>query len=366
MLFSVVCYVSVFAISLTTSSLYQKKIKNRVVKFLIFLFILLPPTILAAIRSVGTDYDAYVGIYNQLKDIPLLEYIKAPTTYSYVEPTFYVISRCAYLLGDSLTFLFGFFSLLTTLFVMEAVKNFRIQSSLCYGLFIYFTTLFSYSFNGVRVSVAISLCFYALSFLYNDKVKKFILVVFFAALFHKTAAICLCFILLKKYKNKIIEQQTNLYFFTAIVISPILLKGALLICNRIPLFQHYFKVYEINYSGGGIGFLIQIIPILVPILVFSKAIIRSSNKNILLINIALLQIPFSYIGYYSQYASRINRYSLSVYIILVPILFQSLKSKINRRLVFCYYTFYFICSYVIESVILKYQDIYPYHTIWYR
>ena len=67
------------------------------------------------------------------------------------------------------------------------------------GFWLYWGILYLFTLNGIRQAIAISIVLYAYQFIKDKAFFKYLLMVFIAFLFHKSAALCICFYPLYHY-----------------------------------------------------------------------------------------------------------------------------------------------------------------------
>lgn len=138
--------------------------------FLLFAFsmVFLP----SALRyDVGTDYMAYVNIYEGLSGS------------SEIEPGFYFVNWILKSLNADPQWVFAFFSLLFTVMVFKTYNH-----GVAWLLhFVIISSLWFLSLNVVRQAVAISFCMLAIIHLMNRRVLGFLLLAMLGSFFHKSA-----------------------------------------------------------------------------------------------------------------------------------------------------------------------------------
>nr|WP_246386291.1 EpsG family protein [Halomonas campaniensis] len=155
----------------------------------------LPLIALHAFReNVGTDYNAYVWIYESFID---------GASIFWFEPLYSLLNILANFLGGGVVLVFGVAALLSTLPIY--VRIFRISHLPWLSFFILFGM--SYPFfqtNGVRSAFAIALIFYATPFIWRKKLLPWILYVFLSAGFHYTAFIMIPFYWLLRLRLNVV------------------------------------------------------------------------------------------------------------------------------------------------------------------
>lgn len=145
--------------------------------FFSFIIIFIP----TAIRyDVGTDFLAYINIYNHLD------------SYSTMEPAFFYINKALSILEAPAQYSIAIFAFifLLVLFTSAPPKNKYVF------LFIAISLLMFISFNGIRQAVSIAFSLLALKYFIGKDIIKSFLCIVIGALFHKSIIILLPFLFL--------------------------------------------------------------------------------------------------------------------------------------------------------------------------
>ena len=200
------CFVIVLLLS-KTNEIQLKKKGNKINLFLCSAFIILIPAILAGLRdySVGTDIKLhYQGIFNNA-----LQFNRFSDFYKYMISKYkdwlnigyliftYIISRFT----DNLHWLLFFISLFNGSFIYAALYKSRKRNSIFLGELVYLTIIYNESFNAVRQVMALSICLYALAFLFERKYVKYCLLMVLAYTFHTSSLIALSFPIIMFFIN---------------------------------------------------------------------------------------------------------------------------------------------------------------------
>lgn len=165
--------------------------------------------------AVGVDYFNYVEYFDLLKLDKHLD----------IEISFLILSKVVnYLDGDSQV-IFFMYTLLSVFFISKFISYFSLNKMISLYVYITFPVFFIASFNGIRQFLAIAIFAYAIKFIVERNIYKYIFFILLASLFHKTAitTILLYFILNKELKIKqffiiLMAYTLILFFFEKIVI----------------------------------------------------------------------------------------------------------------------------------------------------
>lgn len=367
-LFSIIIYMFTFGISLFACKLYQNYCikKDDLMKcykrFIWILLIIAGPVFISAIRyDVGTDYLNYVTLFKDINSLPLNFIIKRYGN----EPLYLIINKIAYILFKKPWGVFFLSSLIIHTFTMLGIDFFKEHLSMPMALFIYYMYHFNYGLNGIRQMIAISIVFYSLKYIYQRRPLKYIIFIIVATMFHNTAIICVMFYLIasKGYNVSYNKNIKKLIFYTIILLSPILVSLGLKTLIRFPIFAQY-EHYIIEGASFGIGLLIDILPIIIPVFFYRKQITRKDQLLEPFIDLMLLNIPFQLAGYLVNWGGRLSLYTNIFYYLLPPILIHSLYKRNNKRILNMYYVVYFLLHYFVKFIINNYAEAYPYNTIF--
>lgn len=252
-------YLSLFSILLFFSYFVRNRDKlgrRRIFKnyevLAFFIFILIFTLFFGLRYNVGIDYMSY---YNNAA----LNLWNKPQhgTKELFEPCF----RALYAIGSffdlpaNTIFLLGGF--LIYLFLFLGIKNY--SDSVLLSLFIFVGTgLYFFSFNEFRQFIAVCIVFWGYKFCVERKFIKWILLVFFAMLFHKSAFIVFPMYFLAKFKFR--KLSVNIALIATLVLKKI---GMLdFLCKVLSYLPGHFSDYAetlkwLSKSGGSgiVGYL---------------------------------------------------------------------------------------------------------------
>lgn len=260
-------YIFLFSIELFFSYFLRtyKKIGNekclKNFEFLFFFILILFMTLFYGLRyNVGIDYMSY---YNNAK----FNLWNKPQhgTGELFEPGF----RTLYFLGSffelpsNTVFVLGGF--LIYFFLFLGIKNY--SESFPLSLFIFFATgLYFFSFNEFRQFIAVCIVFYGYRYCVEKKLLKWILIVLFAMLFHKSAFVVFPMYIIAKIRLS--RKSFNIIILITLIFKKIgMFEILCLFLSIIP--GHYSEYAEtltyLSKSGGSglIGYLYLILLLLI-------------------------------------------------------------------------------------------------------
>ena len=143
------------------------------------LFVIL--TGLAALRiDVGNDYGNYVNTFHEI-------YVGG---YVVTEPGLNLLVRLVYFLsgGENYLLVFGIFAAATTFLFLKAMYEQSVDFTWAFALFMLLGLYFR-TFNTVRYYFVLALTLYSLRYVLKKEIGKFILLILFAAFFHKSVLV---------------------------------------------------------------------------------------------------------------------------------------------------------------------------------
>ncbi len=367
MISSVIIYGVTFIIALVFMYLYDNKYKklekNKILKGLCILGIILPPVLLAGLRyGIGIDYESYVINYNYIANNISFNIIFN----FYQEPLSMVIYILAKLIFNDSVGFFLLSSFITILFVFLGIKKYKDKINLTVALFIYFMFYYGVSYNAVRQCIAVSIIFFAYQYVIDKKFIKYAIWIIIAGLFHKSAYIFMLVYFLCPRKETKYSKKIDLLYYAIIVLSPIIVP---IVVKIIPVITDFLGIYS-SYASKEIvvkyGFLLYIIPTLIPIFIFKKNILKENYRYNFFIRVILLQIPLQFAANYIAYVDRIALYSSVVQIVLIPIMIKSIENIKMKKLITTGVIGWYLFYYVVMFIYLNSNVTYPYTSIFFR
>lgn len=301
------------------------------------IFILL---LLSVLRyDIGADYENYANSIQSLayycKNFTLKEMLLSTSRY---EPSYLLFVWLFRDTQHAYIFVLGIFSIITIFFYYKALRD--SGHKLFWGIFaiIAFSILFN-SYNGVRQAVSYSIFLYCVKFLSPESIniRKYVLYVILATLFHYSAIILLIVIPLMSFKSHI-----RIYLVTIIILYLGAIFG-ILGSLRDFIFQNAFMYEDLasninfqgRYSSLGILFAIQVFS-------FVYLMFQIRNKhlyaNILFIGISLFLISSGNLS-----INRIAYYFLYIVVLALPLYMEDKNNKVIKYIYTLLLLFSFEC-----------------------
>ena len=288
------------------------------------LFLIL--TGLAALRvDVGNDYGKYVETFHEI-------YAGTDQAYVVTEPGFNFAVKAIYTLcgGENYLLVFALFGAATAFVFLKAMYD---QSAWFAGSFALFMLLGLYfrTFTTVRYYFALALALYGLRYAYARQYGKFILVILFAALFHKSVLVVL-----------------PLYFLASLPWKRWMVIAGCVLAAGVFLFQEqilnlaltlYPTYQDTVYLTSDVGILANASGILRCLAVFLLAFFcrkegfPEGGQNRFFLKLNLFGLLLYTCGSFLPLVSRLSYYVITPQILLVPGLIVSLQNPTKKRLV---------------------------------
>lgn len=319
------------------------------------LLCMLPIILIYGLRDgVGVDYYSYEKIYNTLHGAKFNTYFSLHLLnrgYYYVEIGYYFLNR----LANNYHVLLTIEIVVIFIAVIIALKDYRGKMNIGLAVFVFLSTQFIYSMNAARFSVALAFVLLSYKYIIKEDLIRFIICMIIAACFHKTALFCVALYFLQEFNLSYINKVRNMLMMIAILFFPFISQYLFDTFKELSVFARYFS--STRYASSevmdiGIGWMLHILPVIIPLLIFGWRYIKDSKENRTLFRIYLMNIPFRMLGLYNTWYTRFARYSQAVEVLFIPLVLYRIPSKKVKKYLTIYYivwyTFYF-CYYAIVN-----------------
>lgn len=276
--------------------------RKKIYLVLVFLIISVP----AATRyDVGNDYLAYLKLSEYFQSFSSIIAAKAVHD---VEYSFIIMS---FVFKNAPMLIFATYALLTQFFIIKGIWYHREYISPSLFLFIYLMSFYLRTYNIFRQSLAIAIVFFAIKYIKEKKLAKYILFVCIATLFHKTAFVSIIlYYWLQPSKAMSTAKKVLMYTWPIFVL---LLSDGLInkVYSIIPFFKSYASTYQLvaGESIFTIGSLLQ--TFIYVLYLYNRKKIRNGKDEFtmsLLDKSMLAQIFFHFASYKLDHAARIGLY----------------------------------------------------------
>lgn len=336
---------------------------------------LMLPILLATLRAgVGSDYENYMRHYGNT-DMSYTDFNEFNGTWT-MEPTFWIFSNISRFLTNDSTLMFALYSAVTVIFFYLAVKRLKIMN-VGLAMFLYYCFWFGVSFSAVRQFAAISIFMYALQFLIDGSLRKYIFWIIIASLFHVTSLLLIPIFFLRKIirkgkkflKNNM--YRTLLFTIVAMVVSVGVLPLMMGLFIQLPVFEKYTYMMSRTRDEVIIGgtFLFQLL-ILFSSLMFYKGVIGFSYRKAMYLILFALGVSLYMFGFLVEFAYRFSLYFLPIAVLLLAgstdfyKRFFRLYGLSMRSLPFIILGLLGVVYFILVYFLSERFGIFPYNFIW--
>lgn len=295
--------------------------------------------------SIGTDTIVYVRDF-----IAGLDY-----NYYYFDPNIefgyqYLVYNILKLTNDYHWYLLSV-ALITVGLMIYSIR--RYSTDYLLSVYIYITFgFYTFLFNTVRQAIALAILFYGVKYFLERKLVKYLIIVFFASLFHVSAYIMIPFYFLVHSKIRIELKVFSTFIFSAILSS-------MVVKYMSASNQRYEQYTQESENSGGYLLLLFYFIIAAFLYIFGRTL-RVNNKTYSLLEQLyfcglMLVIPIALLGTDPSGPQRVL-YNFSVYLILlIPMV---LRDQFNKS---TYITIFYVLAFIYFMMITySLYGIYPY------
>jgi hypothetical protein len=341
---------------------------RKKIRLLSWLGLLIPILISGFRYGVGTDYFNYVNIFNSHIEMDLKTYTDIN---GIAETGYFILEKVSYsLMGDArLVFLSTAF--LTITFFYLGMKRYRLRYP---GLIflLYLLTIFPMTMNAVRQGVAVSIMFYAFTFILNKKPFRYLLITLFASLFHISALLLIPFYFVGRFldvKKSILLKDhfiaKSRYFIrigVASILMLLVVASTFALVLNIPGFEKYALYLDLDEYGANYIFYVRLLMLLVLMLLAKYVIFKGDyRQNAFLFAGAVIEVILLILGFTSPFIKRQALYFSPFLIMLLPNIIDIFSTKIRSRAVmYALCLIYGLSFFAISFLVLGQSDIIPY------
>lgn len=327
-----ILYILLLSLALFTSFVASKTEK----RFFLYLTIGLL-TIIAGFRGVDVGIDTPSYYSNIISGFPY--------HWKFREEGFRFISNIVIDMTSNPQLVFILCALVTNILIVCRLWDFRKNSSFTLAMLIYLLVYYSNTLNIMRQYVAVAIVFYASRYLFKKRYIIFLVFLFIASLFHRSALLGIIMLIIDVWGTLSNKRKRILFVPTIIVI--------LSICIYVYV---YFKA-DLNSYGAQRVYNINI-PFLYHLVIFLFAWITNKNRIFSRINklndsysyntlidiriplYALIGLFFESLGMFFAFVDRTGLYFIFYEIVFWAYLGKKSKNSYLFNLIFLIYAFY--------------------------
>lgn len=353
------CIIALFSI---LEILNLEKDTSKLFSIIIIVILLL----IAGLRyETGVDWRAYSSTFES--SVPINEITSSlgrDLIFSSPDYGYCLLMSIVKYFGGSIQTVFFIVSFITYFFLYKSIDFF--SNGKTTSLFVYFSVVFFVlDMSGLRQSLALSIFFYSIKYIYSKSFFKFIFLVLLAGSFHWSAylLIFLYFIIRRNFSSRslIIFFCTSLMIYVLKIswliiiiekISPLL--GDLALATKLLFYSTYVsstlsREFSLNTVMNILFYVLTFC-----LLMFYRRDLEKSNKyfNIFL-NIYICQIfTFFCMFEFIEMSERLRLYFMISNVIVLPSLVYLFYSKTERILIFAYvvsFSFFSCRPYILNA-----------------
>ena len=278
--------------------------------------------LLSALRmEVGNDYETYVDTFHEI-------YVGG---YVVTEPLFNAVVKILYELsgGENYLLVFAVFAFVTIWIFLKAMydqtENYPLAFFLFMTLGIYFRT-----FNTVRYYFVLAITLYSFRYIFRKEYGKFILLIGFAALFHKSVLVVIPIYLIANMKwKKWHVAVLSIGAVTMVVCQDLIMKIAL---ELYPSYKDTIYLQTETGLAGNLMSILRCVAVLVLALVCYKDSWKKDERNQIYIKLNFLAVLLYLCGSFLPLVGRIGYYLITCQIMLIPAILGSIKDEKKKKI----------------------------------
>lgn len=328
------------------------RLKSRRLKIVGMLVAVCIPCVFAGIRyGVGTDYFHYYSMYLAHAKRSLSEYLSYANASDF---SFYLIARFCNLFNSPqlMYFLFAFFTYAP---VAKAILERDEKETTFFLAFFFLLGSFSSGLNIMRQAAAMSIVFYSLKYLLDRKLRKFLLGVAVASLFHISAVIVLPTYYL--WHNR---EKFSIYSLRAWLIIGGYVFVMFNIAGLLRLLGGRFEGYSQGLSQGRNLSILLVALWTAVFVMFHKSYTKRSPQDGLYVFLMIIGCVLSFTGLLNVYVKRIASYfTFCDFLLLVQL--RYVFTKRSRPAFYVLATVYSVFIFILTFYILGQSEIIPYN-----
>lgn len=324
-LYTAIALITIFAALLVRNREYiygntRQHMLNRISLAAVFCILFL----LSALRiEVGNDYITYVQNAHEI-------YVGGITV---TEIGYNLIVKLLFLLSgyENYLLVFAFFGFVTIYIFLKAIydqsESFAMSFMLFMALGIYFR-----SFTTVRYYLVLAVTLYSLRYVLKKQYIVFILIIVFAALFHKSVLVVIplyiiCSLAWKKWFYIIIASASVGLFVMRDYVMEIALR----------LYPSYRDTIYLTQDTGileSIPALLRCAFVLALCFICYKESIKDNKENTLYFNMTIMAVAIYTGGSFLPMVSRFGYYMITPQILLIPGIYKTVSDEKKKKYVF--------------------------------
>lgn len=364
-----------FLVSRMPLRIQESRIKNESrfhIKYVIYmLFAALLPIFLSSIRSgIGIDYNTYIRLFENYRNITFLDYTKTLQGY---EIGNYFIVKLGYALFGETQGVFALYSILTLLLLVISVDYYSDRISVLHGIMIMFFIFYPGSYNTVRQYLAVAIIVFGYRYIENRSIFKYIICVLIAATFHSTALIMLfAYFLFDVNKKAELQDSRGIISWNSIkstikvillVVAPSLLSWAISILSNIALFSRYFESYDASSYDITPSIILKL-PVYIPLVLAYRKNVAKDERNKFYYLLMIIEFELLLTSSIFKWGFRMSYFTIFNQVVLTAYTIRNTKNKSTRYILGLYFIAWYALQFWLLYFVWERDAIVPYTHIF--
>ena len=331
-MFYLICFVILLVLAILNVQMHDR-LSNQLLSGLAALLLIG----VAGLRyETGGDWDTYAMLFREFPDFSRLIGHPKELMAQQVEEGFVLLNAVIKQLGGTVQHLFFVVTAVNLTLITCALQRYTkypVVALLCYYGILYFQLEMIY----IRQATAVALCFFALQYIQDHKIWKYMLIIVLACTFHRVAALMipLYFLLDRKLPVWVYAAAVGVGALLMLIglpwIQKIFLAVAGLLGDNYAEKAEYYTDNALFAVGRGlsIGFVLNL-AILAVVLYFKDKLDELPYGTIMLNMFALSLLLYYYCFELVEVSNRIRMFFLIGVIVLLPMVLEVLPLFLER------------------------------------
>lgn len=328
-------------------------------RFFEILIAAIPLSLLAGLKAptVGTDSFNYMMIFHSIYNSSFLDCVFQPS----VEAGFaLLVKTLSILVGEDDSMIFFTLEFLSLTIFICAILELKDKANSCLIFFLYFLMFYHSSLNIIRQGLAISLIAFMIIKLMEKKYFKATLILIVSVSIHLSSSIAIIFVLAAVLlKNYVYLSKKRFLYFCILFLVFIAFYFGWNSMASFPIFSSYSGYVSGSHDIGVGVFVTGFAYFTFPLLLCRHQIFNEYETEVLF-DISVMFVPIAFLGYFAEYAARLNLFPRIAIILFIPHLLYKVKNSNNRRFMLCFYIGWFMLDYIENFLIHNQTNAYPY------
>lgn len=274
---------------------------------------------------VGSDTSGYIRNFHSMRRIPFFTAISEKT--GRFEGGYKFLTRFVGIFTDNEVI---FFCICATIFAICLWKYINKNSKNKFmSIMLYFTVQgFNFQLSGIRQSLAMAILLISFEFIKQRKLLKFLIVVFIASLFHKSALAIIPMYFLAYLK---IDFKNFLLYLIGGVTALVFSSSLMSIMVKVLGYDDYLD--STGFQGGAIFIVIMYIITIIVSYIYHEPFAKDDKHNVFFFNMTFVSLIIYLVRYFFGVIERVSFYYQFSFLILLPNVIEAIPDKKTRNFI---------------------------------